>query len=185
MLYAAIDIHKRTFHAAVLDVESGETSERRDAGRAHGLGDAVARHARGGRDRGNERLAVGVAGAERARLRRAPGRPGAGEGVARPDQTREDRPSRCALAVCVAGEGDAARIVAAAGRDPDAARSDTIAEGARGGSHPLGATAACATDARGVAVPARAAVDRRRTPLGDVAVAVAGGTSAGWIVSCD
>jgi hypothetical protein len=29
MLYAAIDIHKRTFHAAVLDVESGETVERR------------------------------------------------------------------------------------------------------------------------------------------------------------
>jgi hypothetical protein len=27
MLYAAIDIHKRTFHAAVLDVESGETSD--------------------------------------------------------------------------------------------------------------------------------------------------------------
>jgi transposase len=31
MLYAAIDIHKRTFHAAVLDVDSGETSERRFA----------------------------------------------------------------------------------------------------------------------------------------------------------
>jgi transposase len=29
MLYAAIDIHKRTFQAAVLDVETGETSERR------------------------------------------------------------------------------------------------------------------------------------------------------------
>jgi hypothetical protein len=29
MLYAAIDIHKRTFQAAVLDAESGETSERR------------------------------------------------------------------------------------------------------------------------------------------------------------
>src|SRR5712692_6739597 len=29
MLYAAIDIHKRTFQAAVLDVDSGETSERR------------------------------------------------------------------------------------------------------------------------------------------------------------
>ena len=29
MLYGAIDIHKRTFHAAVLDVETGETSERR------------------------------------------------------------------------------------------------------------------------------------------------------------
>ena len=29
MLYAAIDIHKRTFHAAVLDVETGETVERR------------------------------------------------------------------------------------------------------------------------------------------------------------
>ena len=29
MLYAAIDIHRRTFHAAVLDVETGETSERR------------------------------------------------------------------------------------------------------------------------------------------------------------
>lgn len=28
MLYAAIDIHKRVFHAAVLDVETGETSER-------------------------------------------------------------------------------------------------------------------------------------------------------------
>jgi hypothetical protein len=27
MLYAAIDIHKRTFHAAVLDVESGEIRE--------------------------------------------------------------------------------------------------------------------------------------------------------------
>jgi transposase len=31
MLYAAIDIHKRTFHAAVLNVDSGETSERRFA----------------------------------------------------------------------------------------------------------------------------------------------------------
>jgi hypothetical protein len=31
MLSAAIDIHKRTFHAAVLDVETGETSERRSA----------------------------------------------------------------------------------------------------------------------------------------------------------
>jgi hypothetical protein len=29
MLYAAIDIHKPTFHVAVLDVETGETSERR------------------------------------------------------------------------------------------------------------------------------------------------------------
>jgi hypothetical protein len=29
MLYAAIDIHKRTFHGAVLDAEAGETSERR------------------------------------------------------------------------------------------------------------------------------------------------------------
>jgi transposase len=31
MLYAAIDIHKRTFHAAVLDADSGETFERRFA----------------------------------------------------------------------------------------------------------------------------------------------------------
>jgi hypothetical protein len=29
MLYAAIDIRRRTFQAAVLDVESGEISERR------------------------------------------------------------------------------------------------------------------------------------------------------------
>jgi len=29
MLYGAIDIHKRTFQAAVLDVETGETVERR------------------------------------------------------------------------------------------------------------------------------------------------------------
>jgi hypothetical protein len=28
MLYAAIDIHKRMFQAAVLDVETGETVER-------------------------------------------------------------------------------------------------------------------------------------------------------------
>ena len=31
MLYAAIDIHKRMFHAAVLDLGSGETVERRFA----------------------------------------------------------------------------------------------------------------------------------------------------------
>jgi hypothetical protein len=31
MLYAAIDIHKRTFQAAVLDADSGETSECRFA----------------------------------------------------------------------------------------------------------------------------------------------------------
>jgi hypothetical protein len=32
MLYAAIDIHKRTFQAAVLDPDSGELSEQRFAG---------------------------------------------------------------------------------------------------------------------------------------------------------
>jgi hypothetical protein len=42
-----------------------------DAGGAQRLGDAVAGQAGGGRDRGDERLALVVAGVERARLRRA------------------------------------------------------------------------------------------------------------------
>ena len=37
MLYAAIDIHKRMFQAAVLDVESGETVERRFGATCEGL----------------------------------------------------------------------------------------------------------------------------------------------------
>jgi hypothetical protein len=39
MLYAAIDIHKRTFQAAVLDAENGETSERRFAATREELND--------------------------------------------------------------------------------------------------------------------------------------------------
>jgi hypothetical protein len=39
MLYAAIDIHKRMFQAAVLDVETGETVERRFGATGEELGD--------------------------------------------------------------------------------------------------------------------------------------------------
>jgi transposase len=39
MLYAAIDIHKRSFHAAVLDADSGEISERRFAATREELND--------------------------------------------------------------------------------------------------------------------------------------------------
>jgi hypothetical protein len=93
MLYAAIDIHKRTFQAAVMDLETGETSEHRFGATRedlNGLGDASEGRGGGGRDRGDERQALGVARAGRTRFRCAPGRSGAGEGVARPDQARED-----------------------------------------------------------------------------------------------
>jgi transposase len=39
MLYAAVDIHKRTFQAAVLDPDSGELSEQRFAGTREELND--------------------------------------------------------------------------------------------------------------------------------------------------
>jgi hypothetical protein len=51
MLYAAIDIHKRSFQAAVLDSESGEISEQRfGASREEPLGDVSPRRRRGGGD---------------------------------------------------------------------------------------------------------------------------------------
>jgi hypothetical protein len=76
MFYAAVDIHKRTFQAAVLDADTGETSERRFAATRDELNDsamplqgklvAAAIEATDG-------LALGVARAEHARLRRPPG----------------------------------------------------------------------------------------------------------------
>jgi hypothetical protein len=69
MLYAAIDIHKHAFQAAVLDSESGEVVEERFAADR----DSLARWAeqcrdRGGGDRGDDRLALGLARAGRPRV---------------------------------------------------------------------------------------------------------------------
>jgi hypothetical protein len=149
MLYAAIDIHKRTFHAAVLDIDSGETVERRFGATREELNDwamplqgrlaAVAIEATNGWRWVWRELS--------ARVRRSPNRSGASEGAPRSDQAREDRSTRCALAVRVVGEGDAARVVAATGGDPDAARPDEVAQGVGRGSHPLGAATARAAHA--------------------------------------
>src|SRR2546429_5305056 len=104
MLYAAIDIHERVFHAAVLDVETGETVERRFAATREELNDwamplegrlaAVAIEATNGwrwvwRGRGGR----GVAG--------RPGGPGQAEGAARPGRrARTGRRDACSARVC-------------------------------------------------------------------------------------
>lgn len=124
MLYGAIDIHKRTFHAAVLDVDTGETSERRFGATREELDDwamplqgrlaAVAIEATNGwRWVWRELSALGFD----VRLVD----PAQAKSAAWADQAGEDRPARRALAVRVVGEGDAAGVVAAARRDPDAA----------------------------------------------------------------
>lgn len=64
MLYAAIDIHKHAFQAAVFDAETGEVTEDRFSADRESLGPvgrAVVRPGRGGRDRGDDGLAVGLA----------------------------------------------------------------------------------------------------------------------------
>ena len=79
MLYAGIDIHKAVFQAVVLDPGTGELSACRAralARAARRLGDALAGEAGGGRDRGDDRLALGGARARAAWLRGAPGRSG-------------------------------------------------------------------------------------------------------------
>jgi hypothetical protein len=111
MLYAAIDIRKRTFHAAVLDVETGETAERRFAATREELNNWTM-------PLQGKLAAVAIEATCGWRW-----------------VWRE-----------VTGEGDAARVVAAAGGDPDAARSDAAAKGACGGPHPLGAATARAAD---------------------------------------
>jgi transposase len=148
MLYAAIDIHKRTFHAAVLDVDSGETSERRFGATREELKDwamplqgtlaAVAIEATNGwRWAWRELSALGfdvrLVDPAQAKALRGP--------------IKRAKTDRRALAVRVVGEGDAARVVAAADRDPNAARPDTAAQSARGGPHALGPATARAFDA--------------------------------------
>jgi hypothetical protein len=69
MLYAAIDIHKHVFQAAVFDPESGGWSRAflGRSGRSAPPGGSVARPRRGGRDRGDDGLALGLARARRFR----------------------------------------------------------------------------------------------------------------------
>jgi len=71
----------------------------------------VARPARGGGDRGDDRLALGLARVRRARVRGPPGGAGADARFARPTPEREDRPSRRALAGTPARERDAAAVL--------------------------------------------------------------------------
>jgi hypothetical protein len=94
MVYAAIDIHKQTLHAAVLDAETGAISERRFAATGEevrhwamplrGEVSAIAIEATTGwRWIWRELSALG--------LRRPPRRSGTGEGAAGSEQAREDR----------------------------------------------------------------------------------------------
>ena len=74
MLYAAIDIHKHAFQAAVLDPDSGEVVEERFAADRESLARWAERwrgRVGGGGDRGDDRLALGLARARGRRLRRS------------------------------------------------------------------------------------------------------------------
>jgi transposase len=130
MLYGAIDIHKRTFHAAVLDVDSGETSERRFGATREDLKDwamplqgtlaAVAIEATNGwRWVWQELSALGfdVRLVDPAQAKALRGR------IKRAKTDRLDARWLCA------------------------ARPDTAAQSARGGPDALGAAVACAADA--------------------------------------
>jgi hypothetical protein len=63
MVYAAIDIHKHAFQAAVLDPEGGEVVEARFSAdrESCSLGGGVAGQGRRGGDRGDDGLALGLA----------------------------------------------------------------------------------------------------------------------------
>ena len=169
MLYAAIDIHKHAFQAAVLDPEGGEVVEARFSADRESL----ARWAEEWRGR-VAAVAIEATTGWRwvwrelvcAWLRGAAGRAGAGSRAARPPAQREDRPARRALAGAAAGEGDAARVVDPAGGDPAAARPDATAQGAGRGPPPLGAAAARLPAARGLAVREVAAADAGGDALG-------------------
>src|SRR6266516_1750491 len=169
MLYAAIDIHKRTFQAAVLDVETGEMSERRFGATREDLNDwamplqgrlaAVAIEATNGwrwvwRELSARGFDVRLADPAQAKALR--GRVG---------RAKTDRSDARWLCVLLPKEMLPESSLPPGG-DPDAARPDEVAQGAGGGSHPLGAATARAVGAGGVAVPARAALDGRRAPLG-------------------
>src|SRR6266540_2610189 len=191
MLYAAIDIHKHAFQAAVLDPETGVVVEERFSADR----DSLARWAEpwqgpggGGGDRGDDRLALGLARAGRRRFRGAAGGAGANAGAARPSPQRQDRSPRRALAGAAAGEGDAARVMDPAGADPRAARPDTAAQGAGRGPPPLGSAPARLPAARGLALLAlesaqaagaalgvRAPALRARPPAGRLAAGGDGG----------
>src|SRR6266540_1908660 len=137
----------------------------------------------GGGDRGDDRLALGLARARRQWFRGAAGGAGANAGPARPPPQRQDRSPRCALAGAAFGEGDAARVVDPAGADPRAARSHAAAQGTGRGPAPLGSAPARLPLTRGLAVlevePAPAAgaalggrpeAPRARSPAGRLAL---------------
>src|SRR5438093_5061279 len=118
MFYAAIDIHKHAFQAAVLDLESGEVVEQRFAADRESL----ARWAGPWRGRVAAVAIEATTGwrwvwreTRRHGLRGAAGGAAAGAGSARPAPKREDRSARRALAGRAVGEGDAARVVDPAG----------------------------------------------------------------------
>jgi hypothetical protein len=119
--FAAIDIHKHAFQAAVLDPATGEVAEERfSAGR-----ESVARWAEQWRGR-VEAVAIEATTGWRWVWRELVsygfdvhlGRAGAGAWPARPAARREDRSAGCALAGAPAREGDAAGVVDPALGDP-------------------------------------------------------------------
>src|SRR6266498_1408606 len=182
MLYAAIDIHKHAFQAAVLDAGSGEVVEERFAADR----DSLARWAEpwrgprcGGGDRGDDRLALGLARAGRQWFRRSSGGAGANAGAARPPPQRQDRSSRRALAGAAAGEGDAARVMDPAGADPRAARPHAAAQSAGRGLPPLGSAPARLPAARGLALLAIEPAQSTGAALGGGAPALRARSPAG------
>ena len=106
----------------------------------------------------DDRLALGRTRAGGSRLRGASGRSGARERATRSPTTAEDRSARRALARAAARARAVVGVrgLVAAGGDPAAARPDAVAEGAGRRPQRLGAAAACAARARGLAPPGAA-----------------------------
>ncbi|MEK6274363.1 MAG: transposase [Actinomycetota bacterium] len=130
MLYAAIDIHKHAFQAAVLDPESGEVVEQRFSADR----DSLARWAEQWRGR-VAAVAIEATTGWRWVWRELVDR-GFEVRLAEPVQTRALLGRRrsaktdrldARVACTPAGEGDAARVVDPAGADPRAARPHAAA----------------------------------------------------------
>ena len=181
MLFAAIDIHKHAFQAAVLDPESGVVVEERFSADR----ESFARWAEPWRGR------VAAVAIEATTGWRWVWRELVANGfdvrLAEPVQTRallgrrrsQDGSARCALAGAAVGEGDAARVVDPAGADPRAARPYTAAQGAGRGPAPLGSAPARLPLARGLALLALESAQAARAALGGGAPALRARSPAG------
>jgi transposase len=138
MVYAAIDIHKRVFQAAVLDAETGELVQERLPATREALANWATRWA------GKlEAVAIEATTGWRWVWRELSSRgfevrlcdPDAC--AARLEAAAEDRPSRCRVARPAIGQGDAPDLLASAGGHPVSARPHPPAPRARPGPDAL------------------------------------------------